>query len=557
MPPFDEEGRKEGEETKEDFNYPQAFRKNLVNEPHQDWDVIILGTGMGGATLGFGLARAGKKVLFIEKGKSHLGTALSGRFAEEFFPNPEVPKPEHRDLLMKAGRSPDPITDLSSGKPRSFIPFVGSGTGGSTALYGAALERFQPSDFSSWPIAYDALRPYYEAAEKLYGVRTDYALSPAGEEFSERLTQKGLHPYKLPLAHEHDPHCQGCQGFICPTHSKNDSAKTCLFPAIRDYGASLIDECEGLSLHADKTKVTGIECVRRGQALTLAAPLVVLACGALETPRLLLGSVSSDWPTGLANASGLVGKNLMRHFVDLWAVFPHTKQGPVSAKELAFNDLYHGKDGNYGTVQSFGAMPPVPVMLASMEEDVKDGQLPWILPVFKILKPFLRKILENTFSRTVVFASLMEDTPHEENRISVRGGEGDRPCLAFHYQISAYDKKRIKRFRKRIKEIFKPYPFILIKQAESNERLAHASGTCRMGEDPDTSVVDANNKAHGLENLYVVDSSFFPSSGGTNPGLTIAANALRVAGHLLKPKTQENIRAYPDQKIYSSEAKNE
>ena len=152
------------------------------------WDVIVVGTGMGGASIGYALAKAGKRVLFCERGMSHLNgkLALRGDFAESFFPHPEVPQPKHREILARAGRSTDEIEDASVDHTRRFIPFTGQGTGGSTALYDMALERFFPSDFTprrnypqageatlpeSWPITYEELRPYYEAAERLFRVR--------------------------------------------------------------------------------------------------------------------------------------------------------------------------------------------------------------------------------------------------------------------------------------------------------------------------------------------------------------------------------------------------
>ena len=529
------------------------------------WDVIIVGTGMGGATLGYALARAGRRVLFCEKGRSLLGDdhILRGNFAEMFFDRPAAPATEHAEILARAGRWQDRIDDRSRARTRSYIPFIGSGTGGSSALYGMALERFYPEDFTprrnsqdldrveasvpeAWPIGYEELRPFYRMAEALFRVRggTDPLraehldplpapppMTGAAQELSDFLQTKGRHPYRLPMACEGVPGCLGCQGFLCPNRCKNDSGRICLEPAVKEHGARLLDECRAVRLMAARDTVVGVECVRRGEEFTLRGEIVVLAAGALETPSLLLRSASSDWPDGLANASGLVGRNLMRHFIDLYAVFLKNPDGlGGSQKELAFNDHYRSDAGKFGTVQSFGALPPASAIVAGMEKDLRDGDLPWLSPAFRLAKPFLRIVLDRKLSRALLLASIMEDRPDPGNRVApIPGSQG----LTLEYRVQPRDRARIELWRQKLREDLRPYRSMLIKQAENNERIAHACGTCRFGTDPLTSVLDRDNRAHGLSNLYVVDSSFFPTSAGTNPALTIAANALRVADRIL------------------------
>jgi choline dehydrogenase-like flavoprotein len=520
---------------------------------------------MGGATLGYALARAGKRVLFCEKGRSRLADAqaLRGKFAEVFFPRPEAPGPEHAELLARAGRCSDVIEDRSGRRPRRFIPFIGAGAGGSSALYGMALERFFPEDFTprrsfaktegadlpeAWPFDYEELRPYYRAAEELYRVRGGVdplrakhldplrespPLTPAGHELFGFLEAQGFHPYRLPSACDYVPGCPGCQGFLCAQACKNDSARICLAPALERHGATLLDQCRVTRLEAGQDSVTGVVCRRQGEELTLRAGLIVLAAGGLETPALLLRSRSAAWPQGLANESGLVGRNLMRHYVDLYAVVPESKEGAGGGlKEIAFNDFYLGESQKLGTVQSFGALPPVPVLLAEMEKGVRDGPAPWLGPFLKLAKPFLRRYLSGRFARSVLLASVVEDLPYPDNQVAP-ADEGDH--LVLHYRVRPSETARIRALRVKLQQVLKPYRPLLIKQAENNERLAHACGTCRSGTDPAKSVLDRWNRAHGLANLYVVDSAFFPSSAGINPALTIAANALRVADRLLHP----------------------
>lgn len=539
------------------------------NPEKKEWDIIVIGTGMGGATLGYALAKAGKSVLFCEKGRSYLNNplALQGDYAESFFPRPEYPQPKHREILARAGRWTDEIKDLSSAHTHRFIPFIGSGTGGSTALYGMAIERFFPADFTprrnypnasestlpeNWPITYEEIRPYYEAVERLFRVRgtadplrgnesLDHflrppPLSPGSEELHNFLLGKGLHLYRLPMACEYVSGCEGCQGYLCDKDCKNDSARICLAPAVTQFGAHLLDECEVLKIVATQSEVTEVVCSWQGRQLTLRAAVVVLAAGALGTPRLLLNSSSTLWPNGLANDSGLVGKNLMRHFVDLYAIKPKTHQKiSVNLKEIAFNDFYVDNNQKFGTVQSFGSLPPASVLVESIEEGLIEGRFPFTGLLFKLVKPIVKFFLARLFSRRIILATIMEDLPYKDNMITLsdKTDEHGRRQIILKYHIREHDRTRIEAFRKKISNLLKPYSFMLIKQAENNERIAHAYGTCRFGLNPKESVLDANNRAHGLSNLYVVDSSFFPSSGGTNPGLTIAANALRVAEHII------------------------
>lgn len=538
---------------------------DLPEIANHQWDVIIVGTGVGGSTLGYALAKAGKRVLFCEKGKSHLGSAaaLRGDYAENHFIRPDVPRVIHRDTLAKAGRWSDEMEDTTFPRGRTFIPFIGSGPGGSSALYGMALERFFPSDFTpkrnfpdatettlpeAWPISYETLAPYYKTAEELYRVRGSgdplrgepepaHFLSPppltaGASELFDFFKTNGLHPYRLPAACEYVPGCQCCQGYLCPNNCKNDSSRICLEPALAQYGAQLLSECEVLRLEASRHKVTGVVCSLHGQQLTLRADTVVLAAGALESPAILLRSGSDAWPHGLANDSGMVGKNLMRHHIDLYLLKPRT-HGKLDNrhKELAFNDFYQKDGKKLGSVQSFGRLPPASMLVESMEQDIRDSQTRWAATPFKLLKPFLKPVLNRLVTESTVLATIMEDLPYEANKIELAPGNTAR--LSMHYTVKPYDQVRIEAFRALMGNILKPYHPKPIKQAENNQRIAHACGTCRFGTDPKNSVLNAFNRAHGLSNLHVVDSSFFPSSGGTNPSLSIAANALRVAEHLM------------------------
>lgn len=528
------------------------------------WDVVIVGAGMGGATLGYELARAGMKVLFCEKGLAAGGSrSRGGAYVEDFFPKREVPGPKHADMLKEGGRWWSQVHDVSGKRERRFIPFIGAGTGGSSALYGAVLERLFPADFrprqnypeasgadlpEAWPVSYEQMRPYYARAEDLYRVRgerdplktddaTPYALGaiamqPHNRELTNFLQGKGLHPYQVPVACEYRSDCDGCQGILCQKDCKNDSGRICLKDAVERHGAELWDECVVERLEACGDVVTRLHCKRKGEPLIVEAGLFVLAAGALASPALLLRSRSPAWPAGLGNSSGLVGKYLMRHYIDLYAVFTDTLGRGSGIKQVACNDFYQTPAGKFGTIQSFGSMPPAPLIVDGLKDDVGQlfGAAAWgVAAARPILTPMLRRL----FDRTTILASVMEDLPFRDNAVSLPDDGAESGAVKINYRLRAGEMARIKAFRQQVAATLSPYRYMFIKQAENNQRIAHVCGTCRFGNDPATSVLDRNNRSHDLANLYVVDASFFPSSGGTNPSLTIAANALRVADSIL------------------------
>lgn len=536
------------------------------------WDVIVVGTGMGGATAGYALARRGLQVLFIDKGRSPAAPpSILGGYPEDHVGSPFPPTPEKLDGLRRGGREWERVVDVSGRRHTSHIPFLGSGVGGSSALYGMAMERFFPADFAPaacfpegapgstlpqrWPITYEDLLPYYAQAETLYRVRgtpdtlrgAGFApayldpgpLSPCADELAQWLRGAGMHPYRLPLACEFVPECACCQSYLCARGCKNDAGRICIEPAVLEHGASLLDACEVVRLKASSKHVNGVVCRREGRSFTLRARTVVLAAGALHTPRLLLASTCAEWPRGLANGSGLVGRNLMRHYIDLYVIRPKTPPGHQAAwKEIAFNDFYHEADGSkLGSVQDFGMLPPVGHVLDVLADDIAQRFTPLAGLLFRPLAPLIGRYLEYRLAGSRILAAVMEDLPYVDNRIGLAASGG----IELQYRLHATERRRIARMRGKMKTLLKPFRPMLIKQAESNERLAHVCGTCRFGEDARTSVLDPDNRAHNVDNLYVVDASFFPSSAGINPSLTIAANALRVADAIGRAMRQESV----------------
>lgn len=536
------------------------------------WDAIVVGTGVGGATLGHALAKAGKRVLFCERGLNNIARpgALTADYAEQLGQDKAgMLDAQSAMLLANAGRFDDVVIDESNSRTRHFVPFVGSGSGGSSALYGMALERFAKSDFApgkshsnasessledAWPVRYDAFCAYYEAAEMLYRVRgtadplnprlestrsllSPPPLTPAVAKLRDFFVTRGLHPYQLPMACEYVAGCQCCQGFLCGMDCKNDSARICLAPAIRNFGATLLDDCRVVRIEADRSRATGVVCRWRGRDIVLLGKQIVLAAGALQTPNLLLRSHSAHWPNGLANGSGMVGRNLMRHCIDLYLIQPNRVDRGSDFdnrfKELAFNDFYCADGAKLGSVQSFGRLPPAQMLFGSIKQDIQDGRVPWLAGGFALTRPLLLPVLERMVDRSIALATTMEDLPYLDNRV-LPAADGAPEAVRITYRLHDQERARLAIFRSLMRDTLKSLRWRLIKQAENNQRIAHVCGTCRFGNDPKTSVLDQNNRCHELENLYVVDSSFFPSSGGTNPSLTIAANALRVADHLMR-----------------------
>jgi choline dehydrogenase-like flavoprotein len=524
------------------------------------WDVIVVGTGMGGGTLGYQLARSGRSVLFVEKGLSTLPGAPGTIRASM----PEVAEPKacrsadtYYDALARAGRSTDEIEDVSGRIPRRFIPFIGSGTGGSTGLYGMVCERFFARDFTprqdfanpgdstvaeAWPVTYDQMRPWYTAAEKLLGVRgqrdplrpdaTEAGL-PAAPPFSaynqpvvDHLASSGLHPYHLPLACDYADGCIDCRNYLCRDSCKNNAAYNCVLPAITEHGAHLLTECRVTRLEADCSQVRQVICETRSGTLALQGKVVVLAAGGLATPALLLNSRSGDWPQGLANGSDWVGRNLMRHLIDIVEFWqqPDLNIAEPNA-EIGLNDFYFWDGQKYGAVQSGGPLLSVAAQI---------NRPGWQSNALRLMSPAVRPIYERFFLGGLVLATIMEDLPYLDNRVlpSDRPSVDGRQRLQIKYRLHASEIERRAAFLRLLNEVLKPFRKITLGGSKNNAAMAHVCGTCRFGTDPKTSVLDPQNRAHEVENLYVVDASFFPSSAGLNPSLTVAANALRVAEHV-------------------------
>jgi choline dehydrogenase-like flavoprotein len=384
------------------------------------------------------------------------------------------------------------------------------------------------------------MQHYYQQAEKLFHVNQVQIRSQVNADLIQHLNEQGMQTYPLYMGKKQtDISCEGCQGLVCTCGKKVDAYNSCLEQAIHQFKACLVTECEVLKLNSNATQVTSALCrwkTESGvQELTISASHFVLAAGALFTPALLLKSKNQFFPNGLSNSSGLVGKNLMRHLIDIYGLW--TKNSPESnmdLKEFGAKHFYFDSadQRTKGVLQSFGRLPAVPVLLHEMLEKIQN---PILKVLFHMVKPLLGWVLQYVRQRLLFVATILEDSPSETNQIVVN----DQGKIQLKYIVSEKDKVLLHSFRKNIQKYIGKFFQLKLMQAHENERIAHACGTCRMGRNKLQSVVNPEGQSHDLKNLWIVDASVFPSSGSVNPSLTIAANALRSAELALKAESQD------------------
>ena len=429
---------------------------------------------------------------------------------------------------------------------RAFTPYTHYGVGGNTKFWGSVLYRLRREDFQSvehldglspaWPIDYDALEPYYERAERLYHVRGQdgidptepprapfpYAAVPHQPEMAaivEKLRDQGLHPSPLPLGlmrvGEDDGCilCNTCNSFVCKLHAKSEADVCCVRPAIKRSNVTLWTNATARRLLTDGCgrRIEGVEVERAGAVVRVDAPLVIVSCGAVNSAALLLRSQSDRHPRGLANSSGLVGRRYMAHLATMMQGFhPFKPNSTVFQKTVAINDYYlRGPRSDYplGQIQSQGRTHGV------MAQTV----VPWI-PLWAY---------EAWVSRGVDWLVMSEDLPTVDNGITIDGQGRIRlhytpNNLAAHRELVVETRRILRRLGY----------WIVVTHSHGAKNTTHQCGTLVFGADPRSSVLDPFCRAHDVENLFVVDASFFPSSAAVNPGLTIAAQALRVADHI-------------------------
>ncbi len=501
-------------------------------------DIAIIGTGMGGGTLAYALKDLGARVLLLERG--------------DFLPQePENWSPEavFLDNRYKTTESWQDHAD------HPYAPGIHYFVGGNTKVYGAALPRLRREDFGDlqheggvspgWPITYEELEPYYARAEALYLAHGEAGTDPTEPprsgpypfppmpqdpymaELTERLRAQGLRPFPLPIGVDRRPggrciRCKTCDAFPCRVLAKADADVCAVRPALRSPNVELWTGALARRLLTDASdrRVVAVEVERDGEIVRVEADTVVAACGTVNSAVLLLRSSTDRWPNGLANSSGLVGRNYMVHNNSvLLAVHPTRRNDTIFQKTVGIGDFYFGEPG---FPYPMGNLQPVGKVQAAMLA----AETPWAP------RPALRAVAD----RSVDWWVMSEDLPVPENRVSLSPSGGVRVHWTPNNNL-AHD--RLLAAAKRVLRAA-GYPLLLSRRMGIATN-SHACGTLRFGADPATSVLDPFCRAHDHDNLYVVDGSFFPSSSAVNPALTIAAQALRVADHLAARLSAANL----------------
>ena len=522
----------------------------MADDRHHD--VIIIGSGAGGGTLAHRLAPAGTRVLILERG--------------DYLPRERDNWDSSAVFVRGKYRAPEFWYDKDGNE---FPPEVNYYVGGNTKFYGAALFRLRPEDFSTlrhhggvspaWPIGYDELEPYYTEAEHLYRVHgahgedpgegpvsAQYAYPPVAHEpriqqLSDDMETLGLHPFHLPIGVDltQDGHggaahgsacirCDRVDGFPCLVNAKSDAQVIAVDPALRHPDVEMVTGARVDRLETDPTgrTVTGVVAeLADGERVVFTADIVVVSAGAVNSAVLLLRSANDRHPSGLANGSDTVGRHYMRHNnVAMMAVSKEPNPTRFQ-KTLALHDWYLGSqdwDHPLGGIQMLGK---------SDAEQIRANAPHWAGVVSPEM-PF-----EVLAHHAVDFWLCAEDLPEPENRVTLdRDG---RIHLALDEKNNVEPLKRLRHELQRRLGDLGMHPdrlmhhSIYLHKGMPIGATAHQAGTVRFGTDPASSALDVHCRAHELDNLYVVDTSFFPSIGAVNPSLTAIANAMRVGDHLL------------------------
>jgi choline dehydrogenase-like flavoprotein len=508
------------------------------------YDIIIIGSGAGGGTLTHALAGSGKQILLLERGD------FLPREMDNWDPDPV--------FIQGKYISKDTWYD-ADGKP--FQPQVHYNVGGATKLYGAALYRLRPQDFGdlahidgmspAWPLGYDDFEPWYSQAETLYQVHGNAGEDPTEghrsqpypwpavsheprvQQLSDELEKAGYHPFHAPCGILLDEanraksiciRCTWCDGYPCLVHAKADAETIAIRPVLGLPNVTLLVGAEVTRLETDDTgrSVTGVVVSRGGQTEVYAADVVVVSAGATNTAKLLLNSAAEHHPRGLANGSDQVGRNYMFHNCKAVVALGKEPNDTVFQKTIGVNDFYFG-------APDFGWPAGNIQMIGKSNAEAMKGEEP------KLTKLAPHFSLAEVAKHAVDFWLTTEDLPQPDNRVTV-DERGD-----VHLAYKSTNDREADRLYEELKHLLNHLDLAQHHVLDKNfymhmdvsvAGVAHQAGTCRFGTDPATSVLDVNCKAHELDNLYVVDTSFFPTIGAVNPALTAMANALRVGAHL-------------------------
>ncbi len=491
----------------------------------QQPDIVIIGSGIGGATIAAGLAGSGARIVMLERGERLPDTPETRSYKSIFVDGDFRPKEMWRE------------PDGTAFNPGNFY-FIG----GNSKLFGAVLLRYRAEDFAemqhlggvspAWPFPYEELEPWYGKAEQLFQVRgelgqdptepahsTPYSFGPVPDEpdiarARAELKAQGLHPATLPLGVDIEAWLAGGRtpwdGFPNTGKGKMDAETAPLAAALKDPNIELITSAHVDTLQAGPGgRIETIHYTHRGERKTLSPKLVILSAGAINSAAILLRSGDGK---GLANRSDQVGRNFMNHNSSaMLAINPFRRNDAVYQKTLMLNDYYltGGRDNlPLGNVQ----------LLGKINGDILQANAPWYAPRFA---------LDFMAGHAIDWYMMTEDLPNPESRIMV-DGKG----IVMQWQRSNLES--LSGLETKMRAHFKAagYPIVLSRPFDKRTP-SHQCGTVRMGNDPASAPLDPLCRAYDHSNLYVVDGGCLPTSAAVNPALTIAAQALRVADHIL------------------------
>ncbi|WBU54569.1 FAD-dependent oxidoreductase [Paracoccus sp. SCSIO 75233] len=490
-----------------------------------DADLVIIGSGMGGATLAAALAPSGRRILIVEAGE---------RMQDS---------PEARDGYAIHGRGVfRPDETWLDGQGQAFSPGNFYYVGGNSKFYGAVLLRYREADFSpirhmggttpGWPISYAELEPWYQVAEEMYRVRGDASTDPTEPHHSgsypfppipdepeiadlrARLRRIGLNPSALPLGVDLDRWLErantGWDGYPDTNGGKMDAETVGIAEALRHPNVTLLTGTRATRLDCDASgRITAVHVTGAEGARRIEAPLIALATGAVNTAALLLRSADEAHPGGLANSSDQLGRNFMNHNCSaVLAIHPFRRNHSVYQKTLMVNDFYEtgGPDGApLGNIQMLGRVTG-PILAAG-------SGLP--MPLAKLIS-----------SRALDLYAMSEDLPNPESRVTLKGDQ-----IVLDWKRSNWDAHEalVARLKKELRRA--GYPLVLSKPFD-RRTPSHQCGTAKMGLDPASCVTDVYGRSHDHPNLFITDASILPTSAAVNPALTIAALSLRAADHI-------------------------
>lgn len=515
-----------------------------MSQERTHWDAIVVGSGFGGGFAALTLAQAGRRVLLLERG------TWASRDDSAWDPQAILIEQKYRS------QTPYEAPQFSGRK----LIFPNEVIGGNSIFYGGASLRLRESDFErrsrnqsqdlpvglcDWPVTYETLAPFYDEAEAILGVvgqdgadptepprSHPYPTSPpqlgsTAKLLASAAEQLGMRPFHIPLAINFEGNhgrarcvrCTTCDLFPCKIGAKNDVSVTVL-PAAEQHGAQIRGRVVVTGLQHRNGRITGVSGIdlESGRRFEATSDITIVSAGAIASPSLLLASGLD----GIATGHALIGRYLMRHCSGIAiGMYPFvTNPEQRFHKQVAITDFYEGSSdhagpsGPWGMIQGLQA-PPV--------EYVR-GQAPF--PI--------NRIGAATVRYQGFLLCIAEDEPYRDNRVVLDPRQRDHfgsPLARVEHRYSRRDRAGRRALLRQASRVLRKSG-ALLRVRKTINTFSHAVGTCRFGDDPQHSATDVYCRVHGVPNLFVVDGSFMPTSGGVNPSLTIAANALRVGRHI-------------------------